>query len=66
MAFTALSVIVFAEPVYGVVINDFEGTAGNAIDWGSGQDIDTDPNYSYDSTIGVTSGSQSVHLNQCG
>ena len=44
------------------MINDFEGTAGGAKDWGSGDSIDVDPDYSYESTIGVTSGSQSVHL----
>lgn len=47
---------------YAVVINDFEGTAGGAKDWGSGDSIDVDPDYSYDSAVGVTSGSQSVHL----
>ncbi len=61
-----LAVLTLVVPVSADVINDFEGIAGNAIDWASDVSIDSDPNYSYDSTIGVTSGSQSVRLNQCG
>ena len=62
ITFAALLVFASAGPVYAVVINDFEGTAGNAKDWDSGDSLDVDPDYSYDLSVGVTSGSQSVHL----
>ncbi len=57
-----LTVILVSMTASAVVINDFEGTAGNAIDWSDGLSIDGNPNYSYSSTVGVTSGTQSVHL----
>ena len=64
VAFTVTAILAVV-PASAVVINDFEGSAGNAIDWSSGLDIDADPNYSY-AAVGVTSGSQSVRLDQCG
>lgn len=57
-----LMVAVMSIPASALVINDFEGTGGNAIDWRDKLSIDTNANYSYDSAVGVTSGSQSVHL----
>lgn len=58
----AFLVFAFAMPVSAVVINGFEGTAGNAIDWGTKASIDGDVNYSYDTTAAyVTEGTQSIH-----
>ena len=54
-------VAVMSIPAFAVIINDFEGVAGNAIDWSDKLSIDGNANYSYDAAIGVTSGSQSVH-----
>lgn len=59
-----LMLAVLSLPVPAVVINSFEGAAGNAIDWDSGLSID-DPSlsiYGYDSAVGVTDGSQSLHV----
>ena len=67
-----LAVLTLAVPASADVINDFEGTAGNAVDWNGGTPISVDDSsinpsvYDYDSTIGVTSGSQSLLLNKCG
>ena len=57
-------VAVMSMTASALVINDFEGTAGNAYDWNDSSpvSVDTVSDYSYDSTIGVTSGSQSIHL----
>lgn len=55
-------VAVMSIPAFALVINDFEGTAGNAIDWSDKLSVDGNANYSYDSVSGVTSGSQSLHL----
>lgn len=55
-------VAVMSIPAFALVINDFEGAAGNAIDWSDELSVDGNANYSYDSVSGVTSGSQSLHL----
>jgi len=55
-------VAVMSIPAFALVINDFEGTAGNAIDWSDELSVDGNANYRYDSVSGVTSGSQSLHL----
>ena len=62
--FIVVVCLVLVAPVYAAILNDFEGVAGNAVDWdwSGGVSIDVDTDYSYESTIGVTSGSQSVHL----
>jgi len=57
-----LTVLLLSMTASAVVINSFEGTAGNAIDWSDKLSIDGNPNYSYDSSVGVTNGSQSAHL----
>ncbi|MCK5564927.1 MAG: hypothetical protein KAJ07_06735 [Planctomycetes bacterium] len=53
-----------------VGIGDWEGTPDNCIDWVNKYSID-DPNnmpskYTYESSIGVTKGTQSLHLSQDG
>ena len=68
-----LMAAVLSIPASAAIINDFEGVAGNAVHWDgdngarSIDDATVNPSiYSYDSVTGVTSGSQSVHVNVTG
>jgi hypothetical protein len=57
-----LLILSFVMPVSAVVINGFEGTAGNAIDWQTQESIDGNADYSFDATSAyVTEGTQCVH-----
>jgi hypothetical protein len=65
-----LALFTFIVPTHAVVIGNWEGTPDNCIDWGNKLSIDDASNmpsiYGYDSTVGVTNGSQSLHVIQSG
>lgn len=67
-----LAMMTLVVPASADVINDFEGSAGNAVDWNGGSPVSIDdasinPSvYDYEAAIGVTAGSQSLRLTQCG
>lgn len=70
IAVLGLAVLITSAPsLYAVQVADWEGVADNAIDWGNKLPV-TDPSnaaiYQFDTSVGVTSGSQSLHVNQAG
>lgn len=66
LAIAVMLVIFSSAPAYAVVIGDWEGTPDGSLHWPTGHLVD-DPNvmpsiYNYESTYGVTNGSQSLKM----
>lgn len=68
--FSILLVIVFSVPALSVVLNDFEGTAGNAIDWDTQLGVDdaslTIYEFVVDPNVGIIDGTQALHVTVSG
>lgn len=68
--FSAFLILTLSVSAFSVVINDFEGTAGNAIDWATGLSIDdaslTIYDYVQDPNVGIIDGTQALHVTASG